>query len=383
MTANPRPLRVRIVQPLIPAYREAVFAEFASRPGIDLEVWADLDAKQGSLKGATGSERFRCVHAPYRERGPFIWQPGVFRAVKRPCDAVILPWNSRYAHLVPALLRGRLNGVRTILWGHGVGKRETALRRRTRHGLLALSDACVLYSPGVAELLVREGQSKDRVFVAPNSLDLAPVRAAKSAWTPDRVDAFLASNDCTRGEVVVFVSRLEAWKRVDWLLEAFVHVASHRPLARCVIIGDGPERKRLEMLSERLGIAARVRFVGAIYDESTLAPWMLGGSCLAFPAAIGLSLLHAFAYGLPVVTSDQRMPHGPEIEALKNGVNGRLYADGDIGALTAAIEDLLGDSPERSRMSAAALATVEDVGGWNIASMVDGFVAAVTPRVVG
>ncbi|MDZ4754498.1 MAG: glycosyltransferase family 4 protein [Phycisphaerae bacterium] len=370
-------LRVRVVHPLIAKYREPVFAELARRPGIDLEVWADLRAKTGSLKGLPGSDFFRCVQAPYRELGPILWQPTMMAAVTGPVDAVILPWNSRYVHLVPALRRARRNGVRAVLFGHGIGKRESVLRRRIRNAIFSLADACVLYSPGQAAALIAEGKPKGRIFVAPNSLDPAPIDAARAMWDTARTDAFLAERGCARGELIVTVSRLERWKRVDRLLEAFALIAARRPAARLAIIGDGPDRAALELQATQTGFRDRVHFTGALYDEIAIAPWMLGSACLAFPAAIGLSLLHAFLYGLPVVTSDDRLPHGPEIEALQDGLNGLLYREGDTAHFAAQIERLLGDSAEQRRLAGKAQATVSCPGGWNIRTMVDGFVAAV------
>lgn len=372
-----RPLRVRFVQPLIPKYREALFTALAAIPGITLEIWADLEPKQGSLKGAPELPGIACTHKPYREIGPFIWQPGEFAAVARPADVVIMPWNSRYVHLVPALLRGRFNGVRTIVFGHGLGKRESWLRRRFRNAILALCDACILYSKGQADALIAEGHDPTRIFVAPNSVDATPIEAAKLAWPTDRVDAFLAEHGCTRGKTLLYVSRLERWKRVDVLLEAVARLAPQEPALRAAIIGDGEDRQRLERRAKELGIADRVLFVGALYDEMQLAPWMLGSACLAFPAAIGLSMLHALNYGLPVVTSDDRLPHGPEIEALRHGENGYLYRDGDVASFAEMISKCIGNRDEQRRLRAAALATVTGDSAWNLAAMVRGFVAAI------
>ncbi|MBL9121713.1 MAG: glycosyltransferase family 4 protein [Phycisphaerae bacterium] len=371
------PRLVRFVQPLLPKYREALCAALAGTPGITLEVWADLQPRQGSLKGAASHRDFVCVHKPYREIGPFIWQPGELSAVARPADVVIMPWNSRYVQLIPALLRGRLNGVRTILFGHGLGKRESWLRRRFRNALIGLSDACILYSQGQADSLLAEGHSPSKIFVAPNSVDPKPIVDATSAWPREKVDVFLAERGCTRGKTLLYISRLERWKRVDMLLRAVAMLAPNEPRMKAAIIGDGEDRSRLEALARELGVADRVLFVGALYDEMDIAPWMLGSSCLAFPAAIGLSMLHALNYGLPVITSDDRLPHGPEIEALRHGENGYLYRDGDINAFAEAIGRVVGDESLQIRLGAAALATVTGPNAWNLDSMVRGFLAAI------
>jgi glycosyltransferase involved in cell wall biosynthesis len=88
-----------------------------------------------------------------------------------------------------------------------------------------------------------------------------------------------------------------------------------------------------------------------------------------------LSLLHAFGYGLPVVTSDAVGEQNPEIEALRDGENGLLYADGDVEALRGALGRLLGDAELRRSLSGAALRAVSEA--FTVQKMVDGFEAAV------
>ncbi|MDZ4831475.1 MAG: glycosyltransferase family 4 protein [Phycisphaerae bacterium] len=370
------PTRVRIVQPLIPSYREPVFAALARKPELELEVWADLQWEHSSLTGAGGSDLFRCVHAPFRHFGPFAWQPALLRAIERGVDTVVMPWNSRCLQLGPALTKARRLGVRTVLWGHGIGKRESPWRRRVRNALARRADACLLYSPELAKQLVSEGMPRERVFVARNSLDQAPIVLARSKWNTARIDAFLTERECVRGRIVLFVSRLEPEKRADRLIDAVALVRRSVPDVRLVIVGAGPERDSLEARARRRDLP--VRFEGPLYDEDSLAPWMLGAACLVQPGAIGLSLLHAFGFGLPVVTSDKRLPHGPEIEALDDRVNGFLYRDGDLSDLASKIVPLLTDVSLRAGVGAAALATVEREGGWNMDGMVAAIVAAVT-----
>ena len=90
----------------------------------------------------------------------------------------------------------------------------------------------------------------------------------------------------------------------------------------------------------------------------------------------GVTILHAFGYGLPVVTSDDAQSHGPEIEALVDGVNGLLYADGDVSAFASKLERLLLDVGERRAMSQRA---AEAVGpnGYTIDRMVAGMADAI------
>jgi glycosyltransferase involved in cell wall biosynthesis len=369
-------MRLRIVQPVIPSYREPFFRRLAACAGIELEVWADLRG-QGSLVSAPDSGAYRRVHAPYRSWGPVVWQPSLLDAVDGGSDVVVAHWNARYPHLFPAIRRAHRCGVGIALWGHGIGKRESAWKRMIRERCGRAADAVILYTPGAAAHLARSGFDPKRIFVAPNSLDLALIDAAAAAWPEHRVARFLAEHGGTLGRVVVFLSRLEPDKRVDLLLEAFRSASASRPDLRLAILGDGPARAGLERMAAALGIATRVRFEGAVYDEDRIAPWMRGALCMAYAGPIGLSLMHAFAYGVPVITHDNRQGHGPEIEAIVDGSNGMLVPRDDAAALSSAIAALADDRPRRDRLAVEASRTLRVGGGWNLDSMVEGFTRAI------
>jgi glycosyltransferase involved in cell wall biosynthesis len=219
---------------------------------------------------------------------------------------------------------------------------------------------------------VDEGLDPSRIFVAPNAVDQEPVRQARAAWGDADLERFRRENRLEGRETISFLSRLDPSKRVDQLLEAFSVVVQARPNACLVLIGDGPERDRLQRMAKRLPPDS-VRFVGALFTEAEIAPWLLSSRCFAYPRAIGLSIYHAFGFGLPVITCRPPGGHGPEIESLVDGVNGLLFAEGDVQGLAASLVAILGDEPLRRRLSAGAEATVHGEGGWDIPAMVSGF----------
>jgi len=264
------------------------------------------------------------------------------------------------------------------VWGHGLSKRESALRSVPRRAAAQLADAALFYTRGAADRWVGQWRwDPRRVFVAPNSLDQGPIQAARRHWLdrPGELAEFRRRHGLEKGPVVLFVARLDAGRRVDLLLEAAVRMRPAYPGLRIVVIGAGPAEDDLRAQAQRLGLSESVHFAGAIYDEMQLAPWFLSATAMCFPANIGLSLLHAFGYGLPVVTSDRRQAHGPEIEALRDGGNGLLCGDGDAGSLAEALRRIADDPALRQRLSGEALRTVDEQ--YTLGNMVDGLEAAI------
>jgi len=373
------PIRLVVEQPSLAKYRLPVFRELASRPEINLALL------YGEAPGIPNVEPdgFNGRHVPMWHRkiaGQIIrWHRAQWQAAgRKDADVLLFSWNVRYLSLIPSLLRARLHGKPVILWGHGYSKREHGLRRIIREMVPRLATAILLYDRTTAERLVASGMKRERVFVAPNAIDQTPIAEARLTWLadPQRLARFCDEHDLRDRPMLLFVSRLDPRNRCELLIEATAELRKQFPRLVTVFIGNGSEeRTRLQELADQLSIGDGVRFLGGIYDEMGLAPWFLSADAFVYPANIGLSILHAFGYGVPVVTSDAVEQQNPEIVALRHESNGLLYRDGSVPDLVAAIARLLENRELRSRMSAAAMKTAEVE--FTVPRMVDGFVAAI------
>jgi glycosyltransferase involved in cell wall biosynthesis len=173
---------------------------------------------------------------------------------------------------------------RTELGQFGESSRDRALRRAVqkldRETLGEATRLCAI-SRNVAERLERStGLAAEVVLPPPQDLE----------YRTEAYDDFFLS-----------VGRLDRAKRVDLFLEA---VAAD-PSLHAVIVGDGPDRERLELIAERHGLDGRAEFVGRA-DEETLAG--LYARCRAVYYApvdedYGMVPYEAFLSGKPVVTT--------------------------------------------------------------------------------
>jgi len=288
----------------------------------------------------------------------------------------MLSWDTHYASLVPGLVRARAAGVGTVLWGHGYSKRESRVRQRWRYAVRQLATTLLVYNRTTAERLVAAGWDSNRVYVALNSLDQEPIAQARDRWLsrPSELERFRQQTGLGRGPVVLFVSRLCADNHVELLLRAAVEVRRKYPTLRVVLLGGGEDEARLRNLAQTLSLTDSVVFPGPLYDEQKLAPWFLSADVFCYPVNIGLSILHAFGYGLPVVTTDLTSRQNPEIEALEPGRNGLVYRHGSATALADALARVIGHPELRSRLSKMALETVRE--RFSVSAMVDGMEAA-------
>jgi len=372
------PVRVVLTQPTLTKYRVPVFRELASRPGIDLLVVHGEETNMPTAK----PDGFRTQFVPLREKiagsEAFRWHDAqVDFCSPDKADVVLLSWSTRYLSLLPGLIRARWNGVRTVLWGHGYSKAETRLRDRTRATLASLADALLFYNHTAAQMYIDSGYAPpEQLFVALNTIDQDPIRAVRDAWLaqPERLAAFQRDHDLVGRPVILFVSRLQPWNRTDLLVRAAVPLRQKFPGLRIVIVGDGPASASLQALASDLNVADTVTFTGAIYGEDQLAPWFLSALAFCYPANIGLSLIHAMIYGVPIVTGKEQRAQNPEIEAFRDGHNGLGFEQDNGEAMTAARERLLADRGLQQTLARNAASTVAH--DYTISKMVDGLEAS-------
>ncbi len=161
--------------------------------------------------------------------------------------------------------------------------------------------------------------------------------------------------------VFVFVGRLIRLKGLDLLFEAFEQIA---PTARLLVIGDGPERARLEALGQSIA-GDRIEFLG-FKSQVEIRDILAASTALVLPSMRecgGAVILEAFACHTPAIATDWGGPHDyitPETGYL-------ITPDGRapfIGGLRRAMAELAGDPGLAATMGATARAHVENKFSW-------------------
>jgi glycosyltransferase involved in cell wall biosynthesis len=175
---------------------------------------------------------------------------------------------------------------------------------------------------------------------------------------------------------VVYVGRLVRAKGVGVLLDAASRMRSD---ARFLLVGDGPDRVRLERQAERLGLGARVRITGFL--EHHRVPDLLATADLlvlpSFYEELGTVLVEAMQAGVPAVAS--RTGGIPEV--VEDGVTGLLVPPRDAGALARALDTVLADPQLAAAMSANARRRAADYDIVRVAEQIHALYERVTAPV--
>jgi glycosyltransferase involved in cell wall biosynthesis len=220
---------------------------------------------------------------------------------------------------------------------------------------LKAADVVACGSPMVADEVVRLGVPRRRIVVTPTGVDLdlfGPPRRP----SPTRQELGLGDD---------FVVGWTGSFRPFHALEQAVSAVSRVEGATLLLVGDGPERPRLEALAARSDV--RAVFTGTV-DHTRLPDhlWAMDAALVLAPADdpfhySPLKLAEYLAAGLPVVApAAGELPH-----QLEDGTDAVLVPPGDVAAMAAALTELRDDPDRRQRLSVAARATAEAHFSWD------------------
>jgi glycosyltransferase involved in cell wall biosynthesis len=156
------------------------------------------------------------------------------------------------------------------------------------------------------------------------------------------------------------VGRLIGLKHVDKLIHAFGEVLKTVPDASLKIVGDGPERTRLQELARNLGLQMKITFTGVTPFYEDVARYFKESSIFVLPSTVegeSIATKEAMATGLPVIAI--RIKGSGVLTLVQDGENGFLVEPGDQDSLVEKIIELLQDRKKRKRMGAAGRKSVE------------------------
>lgn len=233
-------------------------------------------------------------------------------------------WN-RYTHYI---LKGKVIKPRMM-------------ERATK--IFANRSDCVIAPTGRVEKELRHYGVKKPIVVVPSGIDIDKFAGAAPGFLRKKIKV-------PQDPIVLFVGRLGREKSVDFLIKVFALALKDEPNLHFVIVGDGPDKKKLQALAHRLKVTPSIHFLGDIKNEEMHKVYK-DASVFVFSSTTetqGLVVPEALASGVPVVAIDD-----PAYECIENGKNGYLVKR-DTSEFAVKILSILKNAPLAKEMSDAA-----------------------------
>ena len=335
---NRQQRRVACVYHFYAHYREAVLEELTRSSQHDWTFFGSPESVVPSIKKWTPSEQVRFRALRTYCFGPLLFQFGLLKiALSREFQDLVLLGNSSWPTTWIAAILGRLSGKRVYFWTHGWIHKESGLKGAFRNTFYRLAHGLLLYGHVAKSIGIASGFPEGKLHVIYNSLDYESQRRARSEIVEEdltalRQELFPDSN----APVAVCVTRLTEVRRLDQLIEALKVLKDQGNEWNLLLVGDGPEKERLQQISKSLGI--QTCFYGACYDNDKLAELVAASNVTIAPGKIGLSAMTSLAYGTPVITHNDADNQMPEWESIIDGFNGGLFERNNIDDLADKIQ---------------------------------------------
>jgi glycosyltransferase involved in cell wall biosynthesis len=212
-----------------------------------------------------------------------------------------------------------------------------------RH-LARRTDRIAANSAAVRDFYVGRGIPAEKFVIIPNGVPLF-----RAAETPDRETLLHSLGLPAECRLIGAVGRLWPQKRIKDLIWAAELLKAIRDDTHLLIVGEGPQRWRLQRYSELVGVDDRVHLLGGRDDVSALLPQF---DCLWLASAYegqSNAVMEAMAAGIPVIATD--IPGNRDL--ITNAESGWLAPVGDRAAFARLTNQLLEDPPLAQRIGRA------------------------------
>jgi glycosyltransferase involved in cell wall biosynthesis len=367
-------INVAIITNIIPSYREGFYDRLFKRDDMNVKVYCQKKIPGLNLISIHNKYggRIRLIKYLSGAKEMIVWQFLPWLEIFSAYDVIFIGGNPRVISDVAISTILHLSGKSVVHWIMAHSFRANTITENVRLFWSRIFKYIFVYTDEEVSFLRRKGFKRNYISGMNNGLDQKEIDAAILRWPAARLKAWRISNGFENNVLVLSCARLEAKNNFELVIRALPLMLDRVPNLVWCLIGGGREKEKLATMAKRAGLEEKIRFLGEKYDEDELAPWFLSSEVLIHPAAVGLTMLHSFGYGLPVVTHGEAKHHNPEYAAFEPERTGRIFHRGDFRSLAETVVGLLGDGAARVNMKQYASRVAREK--YNVDIMVERFV---------
>jgi glycosyltransferase involved in cell wall biosynthesis len=196
-----------------------------------------------------------------------------------------------YFFYIFSLLKTKILKIPLIFYGHGIDMQKDQWWRSIIYNLAYfLFDGIILYSPAEKSKIWKRFQPK--ITCANNTLDIENIKIHGSK------EQIKARYNITSPRIILTTGRLHSRKKIEILSDIFIQNYKNSPDVGWVLVGPDLSDEVYRVIK---GIK-NIYNLGPIYDKTKMAEVFSIADIYCVPGALGLGIVEAFYWGLPVVT---------------------------------------------------------------------------------
>ncbi|MGE6567069.1 glycosyltransferase [Shewanella vesiculosa] len=340
-------MKVLIVYHYIALYREPIFKELLNNSEIDFyfaaSKYSNNDIKLVGLESEIyESEHFFELNNQWVNNS-FLWQSNLLKVLRENhFDHVVFLGDPHFISTWISLFYLKMKKVKTSLWTHGFIGRSHKFQDSLKLLMYKLSDVIFLYGEEAKADLIYAGLPSSKLSVIYNSLDYLKQKETRESLSYNdsfsmKQKLFANFNDLQ----LFFIGRLTKHKKLDMLIDAINVLAVKDVRVNVLFIGDGESSDELKEKVKQYSLEKQFYFYGATHDEFEIAKLIFSSDVCVAPGEVGLTAMHSLAYGVPVITHDNRFKQMPEYESIIHNETGLLFEYDSIDSLANNIEKVV------------------------------------------
>lgn len=280
-------------------------------------------------------------------------------------DLVIAEQANKNIHNYVLLLSRMVRHKRLAFWGLGKNNDldHSPLSEWLRPHIARRVDWWFTYTKGTAGWLTANGVAPEKIIVIQNSTDTLGFAEQIASIPEERLKQARQQLGIAPGcRVGIYCGILAPDKGIAFLLEAARLVRERLPNFHLLVLGGGSESEKVQQAVLQV---PWIHYMGPKFGEEK-ALLLKMSDCFLLPGRVGLAILDAFAAGVPLITT--KVPfHGPEVEYLEDGINGRI-TENNVESYANSIVEILSDSNLSERLKRGAS---ESAKRYSIEAMVE------------
>lgn len=336
-----------------PHYRHSIYHLMAKELNCDFYFGVNLPDGQKIKKMDLASlPGFKKESKVFKLR--YQWQCNVVVQAFKNYQVYILTGHATISNIV-FMFFAKLLKKKVFLWTHGFKKLEDGKRSYVRF-FFQNATGYFLYGNYGKKMTIEYGIPEDRLFVINNSLDYDRQLKVRNKLTSSKIYVERFKNN---DPVIIFTGRLLSGKKINYILDAQKKLLTENPF-NLVLVGDGPETTNLKRIADELGLASRVWFYGACYDEEILGDLLYNATLTVSPGNVGLTAIHSMMYGTPVLSHDDVSLQMPEFETIKQGETGLLFNEDDVEDMASNIKKWIINFSDREAVRNKCFGVIDD-----------------------
>ena len=332
--------KIAFIVNVIPSYREGFYKKIIANKNYHVKIFAQKDLptpiKTIDKKFKKNSEILRYFSIG-NEKLVFTSLP-IFKLLNN-YDIFVVEGNPRYiTHFLFATIL-KLLKKKVILCTMVHSHNKNMFREIIRLWWTKFFKFLFVYTDSEKSFLKKKGFINHTIYSMNNGIDQDKIDQIKKKLNKKEINNL--KKKYKNKTIFLSCARLITKNKFHLAVEALARIKNTNYDFIWIIIGDGNEKEALSNLIKKNKLEKNVEFKGAIYDEKKLSLYFMAADCLIHPASIGLTIIHSFGYGLPVITHSNKAFHNPEISAFKNNSTGLSFKMDSIESLKRCIEKFL------------------------------------------